>query len=107
MEKPIMKSVKKICLAGLVTLLAAAMLAAEAPTVSDIAKTASPKIQGAETAVLTFAPNVPPPLTRKHATKVTVNLEVIEVTRRLADGVDYVFWTFGGDVPGKFIRIRV
>ncbi|MEO8427304.1 MAG: copper-containing nitrite reductase [Verrucomicrobiota bacterium] len=63
-------------------------------------------ITGAENAVLAQAPHVPPPITRKHATKVIVNLEVIEVTRRLADGVDYVFWTFGGNVPGSFIRIR-
>jgi hypothetical protein len=26
--------------------------------------------------------------------------------KRLADGVEFVFWTFGGDVPGSFIRIR-
>ena len=66
----------------------------------------APGIVGVETAVLADAPNVPPPITRKHATKVVVNLEVQEVTRRLADGVDYVFWTFGGHVPGSFIRIR-
>ena len=47
-----------------------------------------------------------PPITRKHATKVVVNLEVREVQKRLSDGVEYVFWTFGGDVPGSFIRIR-
>ena len=56
--------------------------------------------------ILAQAPNVPPPITRKHATKVIVNLEVREVTKRLADGVEYVFWTFGGNVPGSFIRIR-
>jgi len=61
---------------------------------------------GSEEAVLTDAPNVPPPITRKHAAKVTVKLEVKEVVKRLADGVDYTFWTFGGSVPGKFIRIR-
>ncbi|GBG14917.1 nitrite reductase (NO-forming) [Novimethylophilus kurashikiensis] len=64
------------------------------------------KIIGQETAVLTDAPAVPPPITRKHATKVIVNLEVKEVEGRLADGVQYTFWTFGGKVPGKFIRIR-
>ena len=64
------------------------------------------EIQGQEIAMLAQAPNVPPPIMRKHATKVIVNLEVREVTKRLADGVDYVFWTFGGDVPGSFIRIR-
>jgi nitrite reductase (NO-forming) len=63
-------------------------------------------ITGVETAVLTQAPNVPPPITRKYSTKVILNLEVREVTKTLADGVQYVFWTFGGDVPGSFIRIR-
>jgi nitrite reductase (NO-forming) len=47
-----------------------------------------------------------PPIGRKHAAKVVVNLEVKEVTQRLADGVDYTFWTFGGEVPGLFIRVR-
>ncbi len=70
------------------------------------AKPGDPEVQGEETAILGIAPNVPPPLTRKHPTKVIVNLEVIETTKKLADGVDYVFWTFGGDVPGRFIRIR-
>lgn len=63
-------------------------------------------IQGEEVAILTSAPNVPPPITRKYATKVIVNLETKEVVKRMADGVDYTFWTFGGDVPGKFIRVR-
>jgi len=49
---------------------------------------------------------VPPPIARTHPTKVTVRLEVREAVKRLADGVDYTFWTFGGSVPGKFIRIR-
>jgi nitrite reductase (NO-forming) len=66
----------------------------------------SEKIQGTENAILTDPPAVPPPITRKHPTKVIVHLEVKEVVKRLADGVDYTFWTFGGTVPGKFIRIR-
>jgi nitrite reductase (NO-forming) len=65
-----------------------------------------PEITGVENAVLTDAPNVPPPITRHYATKVVVDLEVQELTKRLADGVEYVFWTFGGSVPGKFIRVR-
>jgi nitrite reductase (NO-forming) len=75
------------------------------PATNNVAAS-GPGIVGVETAVLADAPNVPPPITRKHATKVVVNLEVQEVTRQLADGVDYVFWTFGGHVPGSFIRIR-
>ena len=64
------------------------------------------EVTGQETAVLTDAPLVPPPITRDHPTKVIVNLEVREVVQRLADGVDYTFWTFGGRVPGKFIRVK-
>ncbi len=63
-------------------------------------------VEGQEVAVLTDAPNVPPAITRRHATKVIVNLEVIEKTMRLADSVEYPMWTFGGSVPGKFIRVR-
>ncbi|HMA22057.1 MAG TPA: copper-containing nitrite reductase [Gemmatimonadaceae bacterium] len=66
----------------------------------------SDEIVGQETAILTDAPNVPPAITRDHATKVIVNLEVIEKKMRLADGVEYTMWTFGGSVPGKFIRVR-
>lgn len=63
-------------------------------------------IKGEEIAVLTSAPNVPPPITRTHATKVIVNLEVIEKDMEMMDGVKYNYWTYGGDVPGKFIRVR-
>lgn len=63
-------------------------------------------IKGEEVASLTSPPNVPPAISRQHPTKVTVNLEVREFKGRLADGVEYVFWTFGGTVPGSFIRIR-
>ena len=69
-------------------------------------RVASDKIVGEEVAVLTEAPNVPPPITRKHATKVIVNLEMSEKKMQLADGVEYTMWTFGGSVPGKFIRVR-
>jgi nitrite reductase (NO-forming) len=69
-------------------------------------RTPSDAIVGEEVAVLTDAPNVPAPITRTHATKVVVNLEVIEKTARIADSVDYPVWTFGGSVPGKFIRVR-
>ncbi|WP_444893524.1 copper-containing nitrite reductase [Microbulbifer sp. TRSA001] len=59
-----------------------------------------------EHATLTAAPLVPPPITRDHPAKVIVTLETIEKVGRLSDGVDYTFWTFGGQVPGSFIRIR-
>jgi nitrite reductase (NO-forming) len=57
-------------------------------------------------ALLTDAPNVPAPIKRDYPAKVMVELEVKEVVMPISDGVDYTFWTFGGKVPGKFIRIR-
>ncbi|MGZ8898933.1 MAG: copper-containing nitrite reductase [Limisphaerales bacterium] len=85
-----------------------ALNAAESAVVrpANAPKLVDPSVQGEEIAVLTQAPNVPPPITRKHATKVIVKLEVREVVKKLNDGTDYLFWTFGGDVPGSFIRIR-
>jgi len=59
-----------------------------------------------EKAVLAYAPNVPPQLNRSGNAKVIINLETKELKGRLADGVEYTFWTFGGTVPGPMIRIR-
>ena len=88
--------------------IALAMIANTATASSDGRERAlaEEEIIGEEQAVLTDAPNVPPPITRDHATKVIVNLETTEVRGRLADDVEYTFWTFGGRVPGKFIRVR-
>ncbi len=66
----------------------------------------SSDVTGQEVAVLTQAPNVPPPITRTHATRVVVNLETVEKNVRIADSVEYTAWTFGGTVPGPFIRVR-
>jgi len=60
------------------------------------------------TAVLipTDAPAVPSPVYDRQPRLDIVELEVQEKVMNLADGVKYTFWTFGGHVPGKFIRIR-
>ena len=64
------------------------------------------KIQGVEYAQLTEPPFVPASINRDHATRVIVDLEVIEKPMELAHGVEYTMWTFGGTVPGQFIRVR-
>src|SRR4051812_3551285 len=95
-------------LAGALLLASAAFVRAEgadAPRGPD-AKGVDPEITGEEIAIVTSAPNVPPPIKRSHATKVIVTLEVREVVKKLSDGVEYLFWTFGGSVPGSFIRVR-
>ena len=58
-------------------------------------------------AILTSAPLVPPPVDRPGNARVIVDLETTEVKGVLADGVQYTFWTFGGTVPGPFVRVRV
>ena len=107
-----MKSLPALILAVLLTALSPTTRGAEAAPATPAtlpgtaAKGTDPEIVGEEKAVLTRAPNVPPAIQRKHATKVVVKLEVIEVVKRMSDGVDYLFWTFGGEVPGLFIRVR-
>ncbi len=58
------------------------------------------------TAILTAPPLVPPATGRNKPAKVIVNLEVREVEKEISEGVSYTFWTFGGTVPGSFIRVR-
>ena len=48
---------------------------------------------------------VPPPTGRHKPVHVIVELDVIEKEMPISEGVTYKFWTFGGTVPGKFIRV--
>ncbi len=57
-------------------------------------------------AVLTSPPHVPPATGRTVPAKVIVTLDVIEKEMEISEGVTYTFWTFGGTVPGSFIRVR-
>jgi nitrite reductase (NO-forming) len=57
-------------------------------------------------AVLTSPPKVPPATQRTAPAKVIVELEVMEKEMPISEGVSYTFWTFGGTVPGSFIRVR-
>ena len=57
-------------------------------------------------AVVTSPPMVPPATGRKAPAKVIVQLDVVEKDMAISEGVTYTFWTFGGTVPGSFIRVR-
>ncbi|MGV8930941.1 MAG: copper-containing nitrite reductase [Luteimonas sp.] len=57
-------------------------------------------------AILTSPPMVPPATGRKAPAKVIVELDVVEKEMQISEGVSYTFWTFGGTVPGSFIRVR-
>lgn len=63
-------------------------------------------LTGTVTAELTVAPNVPKPLTYTSPKKVIVQLETMEKVMPISDSSEYTFWTFGGHVPGNFIRVR-
>lgn len=91
--------------------LAGAALAATPPGDAGAAKAKAPGDFGPPRgapikAVLTSPPHVPPPITRKYPAKVIVELEVVEKEMPISEGVNYTFWTFGGTVPGSFIRVR-
>ena len=58
-------------------------------------------------AELTSPPNVPTPVGRRKAKKLIVKMEILEKEGEMTDGVKYMYWTFGGTVPGSFIRTRV
>jgi len=65
------------------------------------------KTQGEALAELTSPPLVPKPIGDRAAIKLKVNMEIKEQEGTMADGVKYTYWTFGGSVPGSFIRTRV
>jgi nitrite reductase (NO-forming) len=48
---------------------------------------------------------VPPPITRKNPTTVTVDLVAKEVIAEIAPGKTAWMWTFNGTVPGPMIRV--
>ena len=95
---------KSILLLSLVLLLARGLSASEGNVVARHTGPLAADLP-VEMAVLTQPPFVPPHIKRTHPAKVVVHVEVTEVTKRLADGVEYTFWTFGGAVPGVFIRV--
>lgn len=64
-------------------------------------------IKGTMDAELTSPPFVPAPIGDRSAKRLLVNMEIIEKEGTMTDGVTYMYWTFGGSVPGSFIRTRV
>lgn len=65
------------------------------------------KAVGEMQAELTSPPMVPRSVGSRKAMKLIVNMEIKEQEGEMVDGVKYTYWTFGGSVPGSFIRTRV
>ncbi len=51
--------------------------------------------------------NLPAPIGKREPMTHDIVLETTEVTAKLADGTSFRFWTFGGQIPGPFLRVRV
>lgn len=60
-----------------------------------------------EEAVLTSAPDVPPPISRDYSVVLKVHLTTTIKKAQLTGAYKYEQWTFNGQVPGPFIRARV
>ncbi|PWG05506.1 copper-containing nitrite reductase [Polaribacter aquimarinus] len=102
-----MKIIKTVCL-----LTIASILLISCGSKSDKKEIASVDpttiyIKGTMDAELTAPPFVPAPVGNRSAKKLIVNMEILEEEGTMTDGVKYVYWTFGGSVPGSFIRTRV
>ena len=76
---------------GLVTVIPAGELA-ELATVRDIVRDPT---------------DLPPAITADTSRVHNVTIDTIELEGQLADGTTYRYWTFGGKVPGPFLRVRV
>ncbi|MEY4747727.1 MAG: hypothetical protein RLZZ416_776 [Candidatus Parcubacteria bacterium] len=50
--------------------------------------------------------DIPPPITRTEPETVHIDITAKEVISEMAPGVFINYWTFGGRVPGPFLRVR-
>jgi nitrite reductase (NO-forming) len=74
---------------------------------SDANHSANMTVKGTQMAELTAPPFVPASVGDRRAKKLIVNMEILEQEGTMTDGTTYMYWTFGGSVPGSFIRTRV
>lgn len=51
--------------------------------------------------------DLPAPLTHREPVTHDLDISTIELEGHLADGTSYRYWTFDGQVPGPFLRVRV
>ncbi|MBL7045713.1 MAG: nitrite reductase, copper-containing [Parcubacteria group bacterium] len=50
--------------------------------------------------------DLPKPIERDEASVVKIEMEALEVISNIAPDVTFNYWTFGGQVPGPFLRVR-
>lgn len=50
--------------------------------------------------------DLPPPIGDRAPRQLSITMESIELEGQLADGTSYQYWTFDGEVPGPFLRVK-
>jgi nitrite reductase (NO-forming) len=63
--------------------------------------------EGESSPIIRAAAELPATAGLREPRLVQLELETIERIGNLADGTTYRYWTFGGQVPGPFVRVRV
>jgi nitrite reductase (NO-forming) len=86
---------------GLAAGVAASVLGVAQPAIAH-------NVSATQSATIVRAPtDLPADLDGRGPETVRVHLDTIERMGELDDGTDYRYWTFGGQVPGPFVRVRV
>jgi len=83
---------------------------AAAPVSSNVAVSGpvvvnNPATKGAD--IVRDPTDIPAPIGVREPQTVRIDLETVEIEGQLADGTTYKYWTFNGQVPGPFYRVRV
>lgn len=65
----------------------------------------NPATKGAD--IVRDPADLPAQLPMREPQTVRIDLEAVEIEGQLADGTTYKYWTFNGQVPGPFYRVRV
>ncbi len=105
--KKVKTTIKFVALGLIASLAITSCKDAVGNTVKPIVDASKIAVSGSMDAELTSPPNVPASVGNRAAKKLIVNMEILEKEGTMTDGTTYVYWTFGGSVPGSFIRTRV
>jgi nitrite reductase (NO-forming) len=65
----------------------------------------NPASEGAD--IVRDPTDLPGPIGPREPQTVRIDLETVELEGQLADGTTFKYWTFNGQVPGPFFRVRV
>lgn len=102
------KLTSRAALLPVIALLTLTACTAPAPVADTRAQTQQPAPAAANAVNISRNPSeVPAPIARAETQTIRLDLQTQEVSGKLADGSTFTYWTFGGQVPGPMVRVRV